>query len=84
MYSMTLGNPHPELHILLFLEVCRVLIDGSRLTSPLMGLADVGSRPIRALGYFRSRMPYLEQVCCDWQGGGQVRVPHWSLPAIYI
>lgn len=33
-----------------------------------MGLAEGGSQPIRPLGYFRSHMPYLEQVCNGWKG----------------
>lgn len=49
-----------------------------------MGLAEVGSQPLRVLGYFRSHMPYLEQVCCDWQGVGQGTVSQWFLLAMYI
>ncbi|KAG7233679.1 hypothetical protein INR49_006716 [Caranx melampygus] len=81
--TVTLGNSCEELNILLFQENCRLVIDRSRL-APLMGFSEVGSQPIRPLGYFRSHMPYLEKVCSDWQGPERDPIPHWFTPAMYI
>lgn len=55
-----LSNLYPN--IILFLENSSGLIDSSRFPS-LMSLQGVGWWPIRCCGYFRSYMPYLEELC---------------------